>query len=212
MGCWRFIVKVRRVLQAYTVPSVENLTFHMRLLLSLCLLAAVTTGRAQIADKAQTADLTPFHDTVNHFSIGIPAGWRYSSQPGRGLIIYAMRPPADTSDRPHESYSLFVFREPNSTIDREYRIHVDGPASIGEMTVLDKGSITIHGQRWLWYTASHVNPMTSEALFLTEMKYVLLAYKGDKAYFLTCITTENQFERYRALFAKIAGTMVLEDQ
>lgn len=84
------------------------------------------------ATSAQSSDLIPFRDSVSHFSIGIPAGWRYKSYTNTSTIkFYAFRTSADTTDRARESYNLNVLRKMNSCTGREYQKLMDALISAG---------------------------------------------------------------------------------
>jgi hypothetical protein len=156
---------------------------------------------------SQTASLVPFQDTVNHFSIGIPDGWRHGVNKNFPSIkLIAFRSPADTSDHPRENFNLNVIEKRiNSSLEKEFHKLLAAEQSTGDFTLLENDSVSIHGQPFKWFVETHNNPDAS----LSMSHYVFVTYKDERTYILTFVTVTEAFKKYRPLFTRIAETLVL---
>ena len=149
---------------------------YLLLFLLLCG-GAVATVRAQ--------ELVPFADSVDHFVISVPKGWKYQSAPGSGTICFAAyQPVADGGAKVRVNFNINVITgKKNSSIGREYRRLMGALLSAGDMTVTGKDSITIHGQPWLTFTDTHPNTVDGQDISMGE--YVMVTYKEETTYILT---------------------------
>ena len=161
------------------------------------------------AGAARAQELVSFKDSVRHFEIGVPRGWKYQSAPNAAIAFFAYRPKADTSEKVMVNYNLNVITgKKNSSIGREYRRLMNALLSAGDMTVTEKDSIVIHGQPWLSFADTHPNMMAGRQLLMGE--YVLVTYKEETTYILTFTTTAERLAKDKELFVKIAATVVVD--
>ena len=163
------------------------------------------------AGSAKAQELRLFHDTVNHVQIGVPTtGWVYKETPNALPVkFYSFRQRTGSADTPRESYNLSVI--PNryhSDLYKEFRKYISYSNSSAKMDITEMDSVIIHGQQWLWIIDKHQNMLTQEPMPMGE--YALVAFKNETTYILTFMTRADLFEKYRALFVRIAGTIVLE--
>lgn len=172
-----------------------------------CLAVALMFAAGEV--KAQ--ELPLFHDTVNHFQIGVPsAGWIYKDYPNSSPVkFYSVRQRNGDADTPRESYNLSVIpKRYNSNLYKEFRKYINYSNSSSKLDITEVDSTNIHGQEWLWIIDTHQNSLTKEPMLMGE--YALVAFKDETTYILTFMTRADRFENYRALFVKIAGTIVLD--
>lgn len=164
---------------------------------------------AVVPVKAQ--ELVMVHDTVNHLQIAVPsAGWVFKHNPnGSPIKFFAFRQRTDPADTPRESYNLSVIpKRYHSNLYKEFRKYINYSNSSAKMDITEVDSINIHGQEWLWIVDRHQNMLTQEEMPMGE--YALVAFKDETTYILTFMTRADLFEKYRPLFVRIAGTIVLE--
>jgi len=160
---------------------------------------------------AQAQELTMVHDTVYHVQIGVPsAGWTYKDEANSSPVkFYAYRQRSGAADTPRESYNLSVIpKRYNSSLYKEFRKYINYSNSSTKLDITEGDSINIHGQMWLWMVDTHQNMLTQETMPMSE--YVLLTFKDETTYILTFMTRANLFAKYRPLFVRIAGTVVLD--
>jgi len=169
------------------------------------LLLLILLGMTAINTSAQLASPVPYKDTVNHFSIDIPAGWRYGTNRSMpDLLLIAMRSSTGPDDKPSENFNLNVIKKANSSLDREYTRLIDALMSTNDFTLLEKGDTTIHELPYKWFIETHKN-VDGSALH----NYVFITYKAGKTYILTFVAHSKDFDKYRSLFYQVAGTFVL---
>jgi hypothetical protein len=172
----------------------------MKIILTLLLINALTNCISQSSSFVQ------YKDTINHFEINIPPGWRYGvnkSYPELKLIAY--RTSTDTSDKPGVNFNLNIIKKENSSLDKEYKKLMDALMSTNDFTLTEKDSININGLPYKWFIEAHKNEINKEPM----INYVFITYKEGKTFILTFIAFSEYFKKYRPLFYKIAGTLIL---
>jgi hypothetical protein len=173
------------------------------------LLLSLLLGGAAIA-VAQAQELTSFRDSVDHFTIGVPKGWKYQSAPGSKSVCFAAYlPVAPEGTKVRTNYNINVITgKRNSSIGREYRRLMNALLSAGDMTVTGRDSITIHGQAWLTFTDTHPNMVAGQNISMGE--YVLVTYKEETTYIITFGTSAERLAKDIVLFRQIAATVVVD--
>jgi hypothetical protein len=172
----------------------------MKFILAFLLTGAVTNCFSQTAAPVQ------YKDTVNHFSINIPAGWRYGvSKNAPTIKLIALRSPDDTLNKAHENFNLNILEKANSSTDREYDKLIGALSSTNDFVLVEKGTITIHQQPYKWFVETHKNNGSGAPMH----NYVFITYKDGKTYILTFVAFSTYFEQCRSLFLDIAETFTL---
>jgi hypothetical protein len=179
--------------------------------MKLLIIAWLAASLALAAGPVKAQELTVIHDTVYHFQIGVPsADWVYKDEVNSTPVkFYAYRQRSGAADTPRESFNLSIIpKRYNSSLYKEFRKFISYSNSSAKLDIKEVDSLDIHGQKWLWIVDTHQNMLTQETMPMGE--YVLISFKDETTYILTFMTRADLFVKYRPLFVKIAGTMVLD--
>jgi hypothetical protein len=155
---------------------------------------------------AQPGEFAKYKDSINHFTIGIPAGWRYGvNKTYPEIKLIAIRNARDSSDKPHENFNLNVIEQKNSSLDIQYEKLVNALRSTTDFSIAKSDTITINGQFFKWFIEEHKNSINA----LPMSNYVFVTFKNEKTYILTFVAFSTNFREYEALFLAIAKTFMI---
>jgi hypothetical protein len=147
-----------------------------------------------------------YKDTVNKFSIKIPAGWRYGVNKNYPeLKLLANRSATDTSDKPHENFNLNILEKKNSSLEIQYEKLISALLSTNDFNLVKADNININGQPYKWFIENHKNNINAAGM----INYVFMTYKNDKTYILAFVSLEKDFDKYEKLFTETANTFIL---
>jgi len=145
-----------------------------------------------------------YKDTINRFSIDIPAGWTYGiNKSYPELILLAL----SNSGTPRDNFNINTINTPTKTLDKSFSDFVRYLPDAKDYKLIDTGSTTLNGTNFKWLIESHNTGTTNLQLH----NYDFLTLKNGKTYILTMVTSSNTFEAVKPLFDKIAGSFVLFD-
>lgn len=174
----------------------------MKIIFTVILLHILATSCGQVLPSII------YRDTINHFIINIPAGWRYGinkNYPHLKLISY--RTSSDSLDKSHETFNVNIMRKEGSSLSKEFDKIIAVISNTREFTLLKKDTITIHGQTYKWFIESHKNNDSAEP----TNSMVFITYAHDRVYILTLITLSKSFSKYQDLFLETANSFLTND-
>jgi hypothetical protein len=147
-------------------------------------------------------DFANYTDTINHFSIQIPNGWRYGrSKDPAGLKLIAMRPPSGVTDTSNANYNVNIFSTPHNNLDNTFfdfirYLHAE------DLKIIQTGDTVLSGRKFKWLIETHKNQRAE-----VQMKnYDLVTVKNGKTYIITFVAFLDSFDFYKPLFDKIASS------
>jgi len=181
----------------------------MRPLLTLHLLIVLLIGGLKYA-RAQSPKLVPYRDAVNHYEIRLPKGWFFGmdkdeeGDPTGKLALFRH----DSTDHPFENFVLDIGKRPHSSAFREERLVIDSLRSAGGFELQEEDSLTMNGQRWIWFVAK-TPQNTLVHLRIPTISYVFITYKAGKTYSLSFQALPESFSTYRMLYDEIAHSLIL---
>ena len=159
---------------------------------------------------SQSPGFCKYIDTINGFSIEIPAGWYYGVNKEMPTIkLSALRKTTDTSDRHHENFNLNIMKVKNSSLELEYAKLIEAISDPGSLGIIKKGDVFLNGQPYKWLIEKHKSYIDSSIEMTDEM---FLTYKNEKTYILTLDTFSKEFNKYETLFTKISNTLIILDK
>lgn len=158
--------------------------------------------------NANAQSFVNFKDTVNHFSIDIPAGWKYGPpQTPSGIKLIAIRGPLKEGEIARDNFNINIINKLESQDLEKNFANLERAASTRpNYKLVNKGDTTINGQQFMWLIATHANKTQSEIQMLS---YNFVTLKDGKAYLLTMSTWPSYFETVKPMFDKIAGSFIL---
>ena len=153
---------------------------------------------------SQSESLVTFKD-ADRFEIGVPSGWQYG--PGQGLPLVAQRKAAGAEDKSFQSFNVNIINKKTpSSVDREYEKLIGYLQSTNNFQLQEQGAITINGQPCRWFVENHKNDIDRTTL---TCNYVFITYKNNRTFIVTFVVPPTDLPKYRPLFDKIMGTLVI---
>ena len=158
--------------------------------------------------KANAQSFVTYKDTVNHFSINIPAGWKYGINKNYpGLILLAQRMPLSQADTVRDNFNINVIATPKKNLDKTFADFVKYLPNAKKYKLLDTGSATFNGTKFMWLIETHESDVGNVQMH----NYDFVALKNGKTYILTMVTFSYYFDSIKAMFYKIASSFSLLD-
>lgn len=159
--------------------------------------------------QANAQSFVNYKDTLNHFSIDIPAGWKNGPPqvPYGGIKLMAWRWPLKEGEIARDNFNINIIDEiPSPDLEKNFAFLAKVVSNVPNFKLLEKGDTIINGQQFKWLIESHNNPLKPD---LQLINYDFITLKNGKAYVLTLITFQSYFETIKPMFDKIAGSFIL---
>lgn len=193
-GCWMYIN-----------PN------DMRLILSFLLgiAAQVCFGQVDSLVSRQVNSLVTYKDTVNHFELGIPAGWELEDLRLSPIMkLTAHRVKTDTTAYFVEGLSVMVQKARWINLETEFQDQLNAGATGRDPDAKEKGGpVDIDGQPWDWYLVGITDDVPNS--HLRFWMYVYLTLKNETVYSFFFSAPDKSFEQYRPLFDRMVRTVRL---
>lgn len=149
-----------------------------------------------------------YKDTINHFSIDIPVGWRYgASKNYPSLKLVAYRIPISNTDTSKDNYNLNIIETPNLDLNKTYFSFLKSLKTTKNFKLIDFGDIIINDKEFKWLIETHKNENDQ----IQMHNYDFVTYQNGKTYILTLVTFSNRFEFTKPIFGKIANSLILTE-
>jgi hypothetical protein len=139
---------------------------------------------------------------VKKFKIGIPTGWKYGKPVNLDLDFMSIKNEVYANYGPVENFNVNIINTPNINLDSTFKAMLKLNRSIKGYIQFQDGAKSIHNREFRWVISSHINVINN-----AKMKnYVFVTYFDSKTYILTFVSSEQNFEKNKALFEEIAQT------
>ena len=171
----------------------------MKYILTIFLLSGIASVNAQ--------NLITYNDSVNHFSKGIPSGWRYGPPQQPGLKLVALSNVIDSITITRPNYNINIINQPNADLNIVYNKLKRYLTSDTATRILEEGNLTINGTDFKWLIETHKNDVGAKKIDMHN--FVFIAYKNNKSHILTMVSASATFDKYKPLFSKVASTFTL---
>ncbi|MES2649279.1 MAG: hypothetical protein V4717_20540 [Bacteroidota bacterium] len=156
--------------------------------------------------KTYAQSFATYRDTVNHFSIEIPVGWKYGlpkDYPSIKLMAY--RTPISPEDTSKDNFNLNIVVTPNSNLEETYPKFLESLKSVENFKLVNAGDTSIDGRKFKWLIETH--RYSSDNIQLHN--YDFLTYQNGKTYIITFTTFSNRFNIIKPTFTEIATSFKL---
>jgi len=158
--------------------------------------------------RANGQSFITYKDTVNHFWISIPEGWKYGVNKNYpSIILLAYRSPAGPTDTARDNFNINTIETPNKTLDKSFADFLKYLPDGKSYKLIDSGDTILNGIKFKWLIETHKNDNSD----IQMHNYVFVTLKNGKTYILTMITFSNAFESVKPLFDKISSSFKLLD-
>ncbi len=156
--------------------------------------------------KAQT--FYTYRDTVNHFSIDIPIGWKYGTNKNFPSIkLAAVYQPRDSTDTIRDNFNVNIFDTHATNTGQAFASALKAMQSTNNFKLIDTGSIIIKQKEYKWLIESHENQFAK----LSMHNYAFVINKNQKTCILTFVSRSNNFLNSKELFYRIATSFDLKE-
>lgn len=158
--------------------------------------------------RVQGQSLITYKDTVNHFRIDIPAGWKYGvnkNYPDLLLLVY--KTPVGPADTTGENFNINSIKTPAKDLNKTFADFVRYLPNASDYKLIDTGSTTINSVKFKWLIETHKNDGNNRQMH----NYDFVTVKNGKTYILTMVVYSFAFDKVKPLFDKIAGSFAWEE-
>ena len=155
--------------------------------------------------QASGQSFTTYKDTLNHFSINIPTGWKYGvNKKFPDLKFLAYRIPLNQSDTSRDNYNINIIGTPTKNLEETFSDFLKY-LNAEKLQFIDQGDTILNGTKFKWLIETHKNGNNGVQMH----NYDFVAIKHGKTYILTMVTFSYAFGMVKPLFDKIASSFIL---
>lgn len=148
-------------------------------------------------------DLLVYEDTVHHFTIGVPTGWKYGIPRDKSTSFLAGRKAKDSTDVARESFTVNVLYGKPADLNTSYKEFMGFIEKAPSFKILEQGEKDINGRHYKWLVETHQHPGNKEEV----VNYVYFANSGKSLLILTMVSSTTAFKKYRELYDRIASSL-----
>ncbi|MCP2042180.1 hypothetical protein [Pontibacter sp. HSC-36F09] len=148
-------------------------------------------------------ELAIIQDTVKNYQIGVPVGWKYGVPADQSLDLIAFRQKQSEEDVPRENLNINILHRDETSLDATYSEFLKSIGTVEGFTIIEEGDTVINDRKYKYLIESHKNKYSKEDMH----NYVLFTNKEGAILILTMVTISPNFDTYRTLFDKIAGSL-----
>jgi hypothetical protein len=135
--------------------------------------------------KANGQSFVTYKDSINHFSINIPTGWKYGVNknfPALKLIAY--RIPLSQSDTSKDNFNINIIETPNKDLNKTFSDFLKYLPDAKNYKLISTGDTTFNGIAFKWLIETHKNDNND----IQMHNYDFVTLKNGKTYILTMVT------------------------
>ncbi|SFW66696.1 hypothetical protein [Chitinophaga sancti] len=146
---------------------------------------------------------TTFRDTVNKFSIELPAGWKYkipATPPTIKLVAFA---DVEASQKVRDNFNVNVLEEAGSNLAAVTAKLLEYISAAEGYKLLDSGRLHNNAQPIFWMDETHVVKQNNTTVFST----VFVIYDTDKVYIYTATGDKDRISTAKPFFHRIGSTL-----
>jgi hypothetical protein len=145
-------------------------------------------------------ELVTIRDTVNHFSIGVPAGWKSGTPANKFVLFVAYRQPLNEQDLPIENFNINILHRQEVDLEKSYQQFLKSVGQAEGFKIIEEGNKMVNGRKYKTLIETHKNPMNNEDMH----NHVLFTNNNGEILILTMVAASSKFEKVRELFDRIA--------
>jgi hypothetical protein len=147
-----------------------------------------------------------YKDTINHFSINIPTGWKYGLNKNYPAIkLLAYRTPLSQSDTSRDNFNINIIETPNKDLNKTFADFLKYLPDAKNFKLICTGDTTFNGITFKWLIETHKNDNND----IQMHNYDFVTLKNGKTFILTMVTFSNSFNIAKPLFDKIVSSFLL---
>jgi len=148
-------------------------------------------------------ELAIIRDTVNHFEIGVPIGWRYGVPIEQTVSFMALRKKESDQDVPRENFNINILHRDEVDLNKSYGQYLEIVEKTEGFKILYQGERIIGVRKYKYLVETHKNKINKENM----SHYILFTNNEGEILILTMVTTSANFEKFKPLFDSIASSL-----
>lgn len=103
------------------------------------------------AIHAKGQSFITYRDTISHFSINIPTGWKYGVNKNYPAIkLLAYRTPLSKSDTSRDNFNINIIETPGKNLDKTFADFLKYLPNAKNFKLIDTGAVTFNGIEFKW--------------------------------------------------------------
>lgn len=165
---------------------------------TIIFILTIATWKTCIAQELQI-----IRDTVNHFEIGVPIGWRYGVPIEKTVSFMALRQKEHDQDVPRENFNINILHKNEVDLNKSYGDYLESVGKTEGFHIFQQGEKIIGDRRYKYLIETHKNKISKEDM----SHYVLFTNNEGEILILTIVTTSANFEKFKPLFDSIASSL-----
>src|SRR5688572_4754708 len=105
-------------------------------------------------------ELVTIRDTVNHFAIGVPVGWRYGVPTDKSVTFIALRQKLNEQDLPRENFNINILHRDEIDLEKSFKEFLESVGKAEGFTVLEQGDKIIKNRKYKYLIETHRNKIS----------------------------------------------------
>jgi hypothetical protein len=148
-------------------------------------------------------ELSIIRDTINHFEIGVPAGWKYGVPANKSVTFMALSQKTINEASPRENFNINILHGEETNLNKSFSDFLSSLGNAEGFKIIDQGEKIIKERKYKYLIETHKNKISKEDM----NNYVLFTNDNGTVLILTMVTTSKRFEQFKGLFDAIANSL-----
>jgi len=154
----------------------------------------------------QAQELIKIRDTINHFEIGVPIGWKYGTPVNKSLAFMALRQKQSDDDQPRENFNINILSHYEIDLNKSYKQFLESIGQAKGFRILNQGDKIILNRKYKYLIEIHKNTITNENM----TNYIFFTNDNGKILILTMVTISEKFEKFKETFDSISNSLIFK--
>ena len=152
--------------------------------------------------SSMAQELQKVRDTINHFEIGVPIGWKYGVPKNNSLAFMALREKVNADDMA-ENLNINILYRAGTDINTSYRQFLEARAGTNNFEIIEQKDKVIFDRKYKYLVENHKNKFNG----ISVTNVVLFTNSDGKILILTIISSSANYEKNKNLFDSIGNSL-----
>jgi hypothetical protein len=148
-------------------------------------------------------ELQIIKDSINHFEIGVPIGWKYGIPTNKSLAFMAFRQKLNEQDIPRENFNINILHKDEKDLEKSFNQFQESIGKAEGFKIIKLGDTISSNRKYKYIIETHKNKISKEDMH----NYVFFTNNNGEILILTMVTTSSNFEKFKGLFSLIAKSL-----
>lgn len=148
-------------------------------------------------------ELRTIKDSINHYEIGVPIGWRSTILTGKSVSLVAIREKVNEQDVVRENFNIIILNKDEKDLEISFIQFKESLSKAEGFKVIEQGVEIIDNRKYMYLIETHKNKISKEDMH----NYVFFTNNNGKILILTMVATSSNFERFKVLYSTIGRSL-----